>query len=112
MSMTVVKDFINILYPSLCVCCEEALTYEEKDICVKCEVTLPLLDADTSINENQVLLKNLWGRCFCNGGISLYYFSKKSNVQRILHAIKYKKHTKLATALGRSLGIKIKNESV
>lgn len=50
-----------------------------------------------------------WGRVPIEMGASLYYFNKKSNVQRLLHHIKYKGGKELAMHLGRVYGKNLKH---
>jgi ComF family protein len=61
-------------------------------------------------NENTIE-KMFWGRAEVASAASIYYFSKGSNVQKLIHQVKYKKQKELGIFLGELMGVAmLKNE--
>ncbi len=101
------EDFVDLLFPKVCLSCGSPLQHGERYICTACLSDLPKTYF-TSTTDNLVYdllqgriknLKNAYSFCF---------FYKKSNIQKILHAIKYSGVKELAFELGAYLTYDIK----
>jgi ComF family protein len=96
------QDFLALIYPRNCVACGNSLFKHEDQVCNYCYANLP----KTNFHKQQ---KNpiedlFYGRIDLVFATSYYLFHKKGNVQKLLHAIKYKGNKQLATLLGTWFG--------
>lgn len=106
--MMIWNSFLELFYPSLCVCCSKRLIDQETFICSTCLYNLPKTD---HLNQSPNRLeKSFWGRFPFENMASFCYFSKEGIVQKIIHEIKYKKNQQLGFYMGELCGIDL-NES-
>ncbi len=98
-------DLVNLFYPPLCHACEQPLQYGEAYICLECQLHLPQTNFTNDI-KNGVTTK-FEGRIPLVTGTALFYFTKISRTQQLIHHIKYKDKREAATYLGRILGEKL-----
>lgn len=101
----ILSNFLNILFPESCFCCENNLLDNERCICTSCRLKLPL--ANYHFDNNQTLNKLLYGRVPLVLGTSLFYFSKTGLVQNLIHNLKYKGFQSIGTELGLWLGTEL-----
>ncbi len=98
------REFVDLIFPNLCLSCQNNLQMGENIICMACLVDLPTsfdsLSKGSLANHQLVYLKDFK---------FLYEFSKQGKVQEILHQIKYNKKPKAALELGKMLGKGFKN---
>lgn len=97
-----VDDFVSLFYPRFCHGCEGGLVKGEQFICSACMLEMPQtgyhLDPKNSFYERLSL------RFPLRFALSLFKFSKKGRVQRVLHALKYKSQPDIGVYLGRLYG--------
>lgn len=92
----------TILYPEVCVSCQQLLSRTESVCCNLCIQLLPWVENNDGM-ANEVAEK-LQGRLPSQYHFSLVHFHKNHFVQDIMHAIKYQNGTAIAHQLGRLLG--------
>ncbi|QNL50885.1 ComF family protein [Olivibacter sp. SDN3] len=97
-----IKDFVSLFYPDLCVGCNTFLYDHEQLICSYCWYNLPVTNFHRD-SEN-ASAKQLWGRVKLKNVASYLYFGKGSNVQQILHHLKYFSKPKIGLMLGEEYG--------
>jgi ComF family protein len=95
-------DFISLFFPPYCLSCEDILIKGEDTICTRCLAEMPKTDYHLVV-ENEFHRK-LFGRIPVRYVMALYKFSKKSRVQELLHALKYKNHPEIGFKLGKVYG--------
>lgn len=96
--VNIVKDLLHLFYPQLCGACKKTLFKHETELCSICLKTLPY--TRFSPNHKASLERIFWGRIPMQFVYSLLYFDKRSRVQNILHALKYKGRAALGVRLG------------
>ncbi|MFN3587756.1 MAG: ComF family protein [Spirosomataceae bacterium] len=102
------KSLLDILYPKLCITCENQLQINENQICTSCLLDLPYTDTH---KVGIIALENKFvGRVDVAKIFSFVRFSKKSGVQKLLHALKYKANEKIGNDIGVYYGKLIKKE--
>lgn len=99
--------FLRILFPELCIACNNPLTGNEKHLCTKCLIGLPLTNFWQQ-PENPVE-KLFWGRVKIEMASSFIYFEKGSKYQHILHHLKYKGRKDVGILMGQYFGQKLKD---
>jgi competence protein ComFC len=100
---------LQLIYPNLCIVCENELINRQQSICHLCDQKLYY----TSY-ENYTLPTKLdtlfYGRCILESSFSLLYFETNSSTQTILHHLKYKHRKSLAIEMGIKIGEKLKTK--
>ena len=100
--MKILKDVFAIFFPEVCLGCNEHLGSHESIICLTCRHDLPL--TNFSFEEHNLIEKSFYGRIPLENATSLFYFFKKSNVQRLIHELKYNNQQQVGTFIGDWLG--------
>jgi ComF family protein len=101
-AVKILKDFVSLIYPPLCIVCKSVLMNQEDHICTSCHYNLPR--TNFHLYPENSLAEEFWGRVYIENAAALYYFEKGGKGQKILHEIKYRKNRKLAFYLGEVYG--------
>lgn len=104
--LQLVKDFISLFYPEVCLVCGEGLAKQEEHVCAMCMYKLPKTNYHTT--ENNPLLKVFWGRAEVNAVSAYCHYQKGNIVQNLVHEIKYKGKKELGTYIGKWYGNDLK----
>ncbi|MBP1639692.1 MAG: phosphoribosyltransferase [Bacteroidetes bacterium] len=97
------QHLIHLIFPNLCLVCNENLVGGEESVCFSCLSKLPYTDFHLhSANEVE---KRFWGKFPVEHATSLYHYKKATAGQYLLHALKYKGEKQVGTLLGRQLGL-------
>jgi ComF family protein len=99
------SDFIALFFPHLCLACENPLPRGEQFICLDCQLTLP--QTDFHEHKKNLFTEKFIGRVPVEASAALFYFTKKSKTQHLVHQIKYDDKREACVALGRFLGEKL-----
>lgn len=94
--------FISLFYPRLCESCNNALLIHEDTICTLCLTRLPQTKFHTQA-ENPVT-RTFWGRVVIENAASMFYFQKGSNIQHLVHKLKYKGKYNIGIYFGKLYG--------
>ncbi|MDT0558240.1 phosphoribosyltransferase family protein [Ichthyenterobacterium sp. W332] len=81
------------------------LSDNEQYICTSCRQELPV--TNFHFDNSEVIKKILYGRVLLKNATALLHFNKKSNVQQLLHNLKYRNHETIGTVLGQWLGYEL-----
>lgn len=103
------KDFLSLIYPNSCPGCKEVLLKNEVGICTFCLSELP--KTNYYKDHANPVAKLFWGRIPLEIAVSVYYYSKESKVQNLIHALKYSGKTKIGEILGVELGKEVLKHS-
>ncbi|SOD96557.1 ComF family protein [Spirosoma fluviale] len=105
-----IGDFVDLLYPTLCVGCAKSLGFNERVLCTKCRINLPETNQHKEpYDEN--LLNKFAGKVPVRFLASFVYFKKGGIVQKLIHTIKYKGQKEAAKELGNWYGYQLATES-
>lgn len=98
----VIESVFHLAFPHVCAgCCSDVL--DEKDpVCLRCQASLP--STDFHLYPDNAVEKIFWGRLEISQACALYYFSKESLMQRLMHEFKYRGNKDLGFYLGRQIG--------
>lgn len=96
------RDLRRLFFPDLCVCCLQPAPSSTEPLCIRCQTDLPYTHFHQEI-ENPVT-ERFFGRLHLETGTALFYFEKKGNVQKIIHALKYNNRPDIGRVMGRMLG--------
>ena len=102
-------DFLDLLYPRVCITCEAPLFKHEKLLCTNCLHELPV--ADFHLQKDNPVEKIFYGRIPVENVISLLLFEKKGMVQKLIHNLKYRGQEEIGEFLGAWLGAELSKNS-
>ncbi len=100
------EDFLSLIYPPLCLCCNETLPYAERFLCLECRLLLPATGHHL-LPDNE-LLQKFAARAPIISAAALYYFTPNGRAQQLVHQIKYKGQWEAAEEIGRMYGEQLK----
>jgi ComF family protein len=98
---TAFNDFVSLIYPNTCCCCDSALTSQEQYICLHCDVHLPKLFNQTSVMHKFI------GKLSFDQSFALYQYEKRNRIQYLIDEIKYKNNQALALYMGKRMGTQL-----
>lgn len=96
--MTLINDFLSLIYPRHCEACANSLFKHETFICNHCRLNLP--KSNYHKNTENELTRTFAGRVPLQNSLCFYLFEKNGKVQKLLHAIKYQNQKELALFVG------------
>jgi ComF family protein len=96
------KPLVNLFFPKVCYACYNVLGDNEDTICVDCRNDLPI--TNFHFNNDESVIKVLYGRSKIEYGTALFRFEKKGPVQQLIHGLKYKGYENIGFVLGNWLG--------
>jgi ComF family protein len=100
--MTLVKDFLSLIYPVCCEACGAELYNHEKHLCNLCRVSLP--KSNFHIHDDNPVMRAFAGRFPLAHAFSYFIYEKSGKVQQLIHTIKYHGKKELAEYLGQLYG--------
>jgi ComF family protein len=103
MIKNLLSGILNFVLPPVCVCCDNPLERNIDFVCGDCLAKLKKVDAGYNIWGDRVHKVNFGGNAF-----SLYWFVEGTEIQHILHALKYSRMKSVGRVFGRILGEEIK----
>jgi ComF family protein len=105
--MSLLDDFISLIYPNICAACGNSLFKHEEVLCNFCEFHLP--QTNFHMDKDNPVSTIFWGRANVESAASYYHFNKGSKVQRLIHFLKYKGRKDIGIYLGKQYGLFLKN---
>lgn len=101
----ILKEFINLLFPPLCVLCENALVKGENYMCTGCMAKLPHLRLQDE--RRQQLYRKLSASMPLQEVVAYLIYQKSGSSQKLLQLIKYRNFPELGVLLGRHFGARL-----
>lgn len=100
------KDVAQLVYPDLCVCCNNLLGEGESQLCFDCQSRL----ARTRLHEveGNTFERRFYGRTRIAMASAFLFFEKGNLTQHILHGIKYRGFYQLGVDMGFRFGCELK----
>ena len=97
-----IKDFISLFFPRVCLTCNGPLTKGVEEICVNCLKELP--KTDNHLLRIPEFEERFSGIVEFQEILVYLFFQKKGIVQRLLHELKYNDKPELGNMLGTWYG--------
>jgi len=104
--LSLIEDFISLIFPNICACCGNSLWKHEEIICTYCDFHLPKTNFHLE-HENSVS-RIFWGRARIESATAYFYFNKGNKVQRLVHLLKYKGRKDIGIFIGEKQGYLLK----
>lgn len=99
---SILVPLLDLVYPNLCISCDEEDPVQNSCFCVDCLDELPF--AHLHDQRDNIVEKFFWGRLIVEKGTALFYFHKGEMVQEMIHRLKYKNQAFIGTSLGIEFG--------
>ncbi|MVM29900.1 ComF family protein [Spirosoma sp. HMF4905] len=104
-----IADFIDLLFPILCLGCKNSLSANERVLCTACRISLPETGQHMEPYDQNHLNK-FAGKVPIQFLASYLYFTKAGVVQNLIHSFKYKGQKEAAKELANWYGHQLKSE--
>lgn len=101
----VAQEFLNLLFPPLCLLCERALVRTEDYLCTHCQAGLPHLHLHEE--RSQLLFRKLSATLPIDEVLAYLLYQKSGSTQKLLQLLKYKNYPELAELLGLHFGARL-----
>ena len=103
------NDFLSLFFPLLCLLCRYNQRYEHQPLCLACQAKLS--PTNLHLHRENEFTDRFIGRIQLETAAALYYFSKTSKVQTLLHLLKYGDRPMIGIQLGRWYGHLLKEQA-
>lgn len=103
--MSLLMDFISLVYPNVCQVCGMSLFKHEHILCMKCKHHLPY--ARFSDDPRNPAAQVFWGRVPARMVITGFLYNKGNAVQKLIHKFKYRGMKDIGLFLGVELATEI-----
>lgn len=90
--------------------CGQDLPATNSCFCLKCR--LALAPSDMYLSRENEFTDRFWGRLPLQTGAALYYFTRKSPIQRALHQLKYHNKPDIGIKIGREFGHRLRQSEM
>jgi ComF family protein len=100
----ILADFVGLIFPKVCLACEEPLNRGEDHLCTTCRAQLPYTDYHLLPAADNPLARRFWGRVPVRHALSYLRFLRRGRVQHLLHQLKYRGQRDVGLVLGRWYG--------
>jgi competence protein ComFC len=96
-------SLLHLFYPKLCIGCQKTLpTSEFSCFCLHCRSGLQ--PTDLHQRADNIFTDRFWGRVPLRAGAAMYYFLKKTPIQRALFQLKYNNQPEVGVRIGALYG--------
>ena len=107
MIRTALADFVSLIFPRVCLACEEPLARGEDHICTGCRAQFPYTDYHKLPPSENPLARKFWGKLPVRYSLSYLRFLRRGWVQHLLHQLKYQGQPEIGRVLGRWYGAEL-----
>ncbi len=97
-----IKGLVHLIFPDLCMSCDQDTPVEDGIFCIKCLASLPFTHHEYE-PENS-FTKHFKSRFPIVSGGALFYLSRGSGIERMLHRLKYGNRPDIGYKLGMFYG--------
>ena len=102
MFKNIFNSIFDFVLPPVCVCCDSPLEPNKRFVCGNCLYKLRKVDENHNIWGDRVHKVNYEGNA-----LSLYWFIEGTEIQHILHALKYSRMKSIGNVFGKIIGEEI-----
>ncbi|HEY6956452.1 MAG TPA: phosphoribosyltransferase family protein [Flavisolibacter sp.] len=96
------ESLLHFAYPHVCEGCGTDNLQGDHLLCLHCLSSLP--GTNFSPHADNLVEKMFWGRMAVESATSVYYFTKESMMQHLVHQFKYKRNKEIGSYLGELMG--------
>ena len=104
-----IQPYLDIIYPDLCIACDEESPIQSSVFCLNCLDELPFTNFHD--DRENLVEKYFWGRLEVEKATALFFFHKGEQVQEMIHRLKYKGASFVGDRLGIFFGYQLMQSS-
>lgn len=93
---------LHMTHPQLCVACGADAPSGQTCFCLPCRTKLS--PSKMYLQRENEFTERFWGRLPLESAAAMYYFTRKSPIQRALHQLKYQNQPQVGVKIGREFG--------
>lgn len=97
-----ITGLFELVFPKLCAACHNRLLNDEHLVCLSCTYTLP--ETNFYKQAENTITNIFTGRVAIANATAIYYFTKNTRVQNLMHSFKYKGRQSIGIWLGNKMG--------
>ncbi len=97
--MYLLKDFLNTIFPDICLACQYALHKGEEEVCTRCRFAMP--HTEHHLNQENDFWKKFSATLPIKYALSYLKYQQKGISQRLIHALKYYESQEVGKLIGR-----------
>lgn len=101
MFQRILDETINFILPNSCLCCEAPIAPDERFICTNCFQKLE------RFNEPHPWKEEFIAKGVIDNSLSVFWFREETEIQTLLHSMKYEKMKSVGRMLGNEIGRQI-----
>lgn len=101
MLKSVLSEVVNFILPNSCICCLAPIDASEEFICRKCYKRLERFE------ENHPWKEEFIRNGIIDNSLSTFWFREGTEIQTLLHSMKYEKLKSIGIMLGRGIGKRV-----
>ncbi len=99
---------LDLLYPPLCLGCNEQPLHKGRSICLACERKIK--PTNYHLLEENIVKERFWGRVQIERATSAYTFVKGELLQQLIHQLKYDDRPEIGQELGKLYASMLKED--
>ena len=96
------RGFLHLAYPQMCVACGADMPAGRACFCLRCRTKLS--PTEMHLHRDNEFTERFWGRLPLQSAAAMYYFTRKSPIQRALYQLKYQNQPQVGVKIGREFG--------
>lgn len=96
------SDFINLIFPKICINCGTILIYQEQHICTRCRLSLPKTNFHT--RKDNIIEQKFVYEPKVRAVAAYIYFNKGGIAQKMIHELKYRGQSEIGVLIGKWYG--------
>ncbi|MDD2564256.1 MAG: ComF family protein [Salinivirgaceae bacterium] len=105
--ISIFEDVLNLFYPRLCAGCGEPLIKGESHVCLRCLYQMHRTGFH-NVRDNRIE-QLFWGKVQVKYATAYSFYHKESNLQHMIHKLKYHGEKEIGYVLGVELGLDLKD---
>ena len=108
-SLNAFRGLIHLIFPKLCMACEENTPLKNNVLCLECQQDLYYTDHIQ--NKGNEFERMFYGRIKIERGAALFYYRKETAIQKLIHRFNYSGVKEVGTIWGNEMAsLMLENE--
>lgn len=105
-AINAIRGLVHLVYPKLCVACEEETPLKGAPFCLMCKQEMYYTELHNE--RNNEFESHFLGRIDLERGAAMFYYRKDTAIQKLMHDFKYKSRSEIGLQLGAEYGAILK----
>lgn len=102
-ALRAIRGLVHLVYPKLCVACEEEPPVKGKPFCLMCKQEMYY--TEQHLERKNEFESHFFGRINLEKGAAMFYYRKDTAIQKLMHDFKYRSRSEIGLQLGAEYGV-------